>query len=747
MVKATRLATLTALAFLLSVAPSPAAVTFTEVGESAGVRLVHDSLGFRIDTTIDVQNLYGPGVGIEDVNNDGWLDLFVSNGEAGNRMFLNNGDWTFTDASTAMRVGTSKVANGVAFGDLDNDGLMDFTLGNFFSQPQLYKHQQDSFTDFASLGGLIPLIPHEFLELEPESMGVSYADYDQDGFLDIYIANYRDQQDVLYESRGGTYWQYNDSVQVTYTGYGFQAVFLDFDDDGDLDIYVANDFGYNFLFVNQGREGDFAFEEVALSYGVAGGGTSTDPKGMSMGLAVGDYDNDLDLDIFVTNFQLNSFYRNDGPGSRPKSWNWVEVARPLGVEYPINCWGTDFVDLDNDTDLDLVQASGWIYEFRFNQPKENPDQVWLNDGPANNYRFTNITEGSGFGSTQMARGLATGDLDRDGDVDVAIVNNTYYSPTPNAPDPVVYEGYSQLYRNDQDHHENNWLNLRLEGSFGRVTGAKSNRSAVGARAWVTTTDGLTMMREVQAGASFMSHNSMELEFGLGQAEVSSVRVRWPGGSEQTWTDVAANRYWVLQELDPVARPLSFALNSFAAERGTEGVRFTWWSAPSARVVTATLERRVDGGAWSAIVVLEGAAANSGEVWDDAPPAQGMADYRLVLTEDDDLQTVSGVSSFQFGDGNPPVPTAASLGQNYPNPFNPTTRIEFELTRAERAVVRIFDPRGRLVRTLFEGEGVAGSNFVDWDGTNDEGDAVASGVYQYQLETPTKTDARRMVLVR
>ena len=734
----------------LTVGSATGGVTFTEVGESAGIRFVHDSLGFTTEGGQNIQDLYGPGIGIEDINNDGWLDIFITNGGTGNRLFLNNGDWTFTDITAEMNVGESRVANGVAFSDLDNDGMIDFAVGNFYAQPQLYMHHSSRFVETADLMGLVPLIPGDgFFSLDPESMGVSFADFDHDGFLDIYVANYRDQQDVLYESRGGDFWQYNDSVQVTYTGYGFQAVFLDYDNDHDLDIYVANDFGYNFMFRNTGPEGGFALEEVALAHGIAGGGTSVHPKGMSMGLAVGDYDNDLDLDINVTNFQLNALYRNDGPGLRPGIWKWTEVASQLGVEYPINCWGTDFVDLDNDTDLDLVQASGYIYEVRFNQPYDNPDQVWLNNGPDAGYTFTNITEQSGFGSGQMARGLATGDLDRDGDVDVAIVNNTFYDPTADDPNAVVYEGYSQLYRNDQD-ERNNWVNLKLEGMKGRSPEGRANRSAVGARVELTTTEGLTMMREVQAGASFMSHNSLEVEFGLGQAEVERVRVRWPAGEWEEFDGVRANRFWKLTEGDGTPAALDYALVSFEAMSQVEGVRLEWRSAPNFEFIEAEVYRKVAGSddPMQRLTDIDvEVQSNGGVVFDDTVVLGETYVYRILLRDSNGQPLSTAIAEVLAQEDTTPLPLRPQIGQNFPNPFNPQTRIQFSVPRSMQARVEIYDSRGRHVRTLFDGLAAAGTNNVDWDGRNDAGEGVASGVYTYALVTDDGTSARRMVLTR
>jgi hypothetical protein len=741
-------------ASLFASSPTRASVVLTEIGEAAGVRVVHDPLGYRAYDGSSVQDFYGPGVAVEDINHDGWLDIVVANGETGNYLFLNDGDGTFTEIGAEMRVRESRVTNGIAVADLDNDGLNDMVFGNFYREPQLFMHYADVFTDTGELMGFVPLLPGaDESGPYPESMGISYGDINQDGWLDIYVANYRDQPDVLYMSLpGGGYYQYSDRVEVTREGYGFQALFWDFDNDRDLDVYVANDFGVNFLFENMGPP-DYQFVENAVLHEVLGppvGTTPTQainhPKGMSMGLAAADYDNDLDLDLFITNFQLNILYRNDGQGA--KRWLFTDVAKAKGVEYEINCWGADFVDLDLDTDLDLVQASGYIFSANFLQPYENPNKCWINNG-APSWNFSDVSDEVGFNDTMMARGLATGDLDRDGDLDIVVVNNSYYRPTP---DNVIeyYEGHLLLYRNDQQTGRN-WVTLKLEGSKARTDGPEgvANRSAVGARVYLTA-GGLTQMREIQAGASFMSHNSLEVEFGLGDAaSIDEVRVLWPGGAEEYFGGVQINRYQKLIEGRGWASSVPVALVSFDAQSTADGVRLDWVTAPglgasSVEVLRADAEapellRRVD-----VELFLE---QSGGSALDrDVRPGQSYV-YQLILLGADGYSTFSGLAHATAREGSTPAARRPAIGQNFPNPFNPRTTIQFTVPRQMDARVVLYDARGRLVRTLFDGPAPAGTSTVDWDGLDDAGRAVSSGVYTYALITEEGTSSRRLTLTR
>lgn len=749
-----RLLTVT-LVTIAAAATAATPVRFTEVTESSGLRVVHDPLGFQSGDE-QIQNLYGPGVGIEDVNGDGWLDIFIPNGmNMKNKLFLNNGDWTFTDVSDAYGVDDSRVGNGIAFADIENDGRIDFAVGNFNSQPFVYRSTGSRFREIADNLGLIPLLPAEPFLIDPESMGVAFGDVDRDGYVDLHVANYRYQFDVLYKSVGGGFFELTEQLGRA-NAWGFQAVYTDLDNDTDLDVYVANDFGFNFFYENQGPAGGYELVEKAEVMNIAGDeDTATSPKGMSMGLAVADYDNDLDIDIYVTTFLLNALYRNDGPIGRNGTWKFTDVARTAGVEYPLNCWGVDFLDLDLDTDLDLIQTSGFIYSSFFDQPYEIPDQVWINGGAESNWTFEAVNEEVGFASTMMGRGLATGDLDRDGDLDVVITNNTYYEPTydeymAGVEGRLFFEGHTQAFRNDQDTGRN-WVILKLEGSFGTGNGGATNRSAVGARVYLETTDGLTMMREVQAGSSFLSHNSLEVEFGLGDSTVESVQVRWTDGSMETFEDVRENRHYLLVEGTGAAEQVvSAVLNSFEARALDGGVLLEWQSAPGLDIRRVAVERARADAPDTFYPIPEAdvrIGSLGGEIFDPTVVAGVTYLYRIELELGDGTRFPSGVAEVFARSGAAPSNFRARVGQNFPNPFNPKTTIQFELPRRMHARLVIHDTRGRVVRELVDAVLEPGDLTANWDGRDDTGREVSSGVYHYTLITEDGTSSRRMVLTR
>lgn len=724
-----------------------AALTLTEVGQAAGVRVVHDSRGY-MSVGREVQNMYGPGVAWVDMNSDGWLDLFVTNGAAGHFLFLNNSDGTFDDVSALWGVRDSRVGNGVAAADIDNDGDADLAIGNYWAEPQLFLGGGAPLAEVAEIFGLNPLFyapnPEPPFAPKPETMGMSFGDYNQDGYVDLYVANYLRQPDLLMESVTGDYFLRTNKVSFVQSGYGFQGIFCDFDDDNDLDIFVTNDFGYDSLFENQGRDAGWTFLEKAQTYKVSGGASSAEDKSMGMGVAVADYDGDLDLDIFVTNYNKNSLFENAGLVNG--TWRFRERAAEAGVEYGLNCWGADFCDLDLDGDLDLLQASGYIFADVNPQPKDLPNQLYLNDG-APDWTFTEVGEQVGFADRMMGRGLATADYDRDGDVDIAVGNNTFYEPAPDAANPTVYAGHLLLYRNDQasNHH---WVNVRLEGAGQHTIGLGCNRTAAGARVYVSS-GARVQMREVQAGSSYISQNSLEQEFGLGDiASIDDVWVRWLCGSVEHFTGVQPDRFWVLREGAGSAHPVPTAVLALDAVATAAGVRLEWLTSlalPAARVrvlrAPASEPDRMLPLALS--VTVDG---RQGSALDPTVVAGQRYAYQLLLGGADGVEVASAVV-YATALAGEPVARRPRVGQNFPNPFNPTTTLLYEIPHAMHARLQVLDPRGRVVRTLVDAEVTAGRHAVAWDGTDGTGVKMASGSYTYLLVTDQGTSARRMTLAK
>jgi len=725
--------------------------------EGTPIDVIHSPLG-ESEEGVLLENQFGPGVLWADINRDGWPDLMMTNGKigyegygaVGNFLLLNNGDGTFAEVAEWYGVWESDMATGLSAADCNNDGLLDIVVGHMGAEPFYFLGRPTRFQELAEYYGINPLLydasnPPPW-PVVPETMGIAFGDYNEDGFVDLYFANYLYQQDLLFENLGGSYFDRTERVEVTSIGYGFQAVFLDFDNDADLDIYVANDFGFNFLFVNQGEENDYDFEERAKVFRVTGGDHGEE-KSMAMGVAVGDFDNDLDLDIYLTNYYENTLFINGCSEAAGGVWTFSEAAEEKGVEWEWNCWGSDWADLDNDGDLDLMLTSGFISgKPGAVQEKYLPNKMWLNNGPPN-YDFTEISDAAGFNDDSMGRGLATADYDRDGDLDVVVGNATYHDPDP-GPGATIYEGRLQLYRNDQS-EGNHWVVLRLVGGGVHSPGSGCNLSAVGARVYVTAGD-LTQMREIRAGNSYLSQSSMEVEFGFGTRDtIDEVLVRWPCGDEEIFTGADVDGFYWLVETEGEVTALPVALTSFQAIPLQEGIRLEWVIAPGVQVEEyRVLRGPADQGDLGLREILPEFIAGSGPeaVLDrDVQPGARYA-YQLELRGEDGVAVQSAlVYASAVSEG--ALPSRALLSQNFPNPFNPNTKLFFSLPEAGQVRLIIHDARGRRIRTLFSGFAPAGETRLQWDGTDDSGDSVSSGVYTYTLETERGSLARRLVLVK
>jgi hypothetical protein len=729
--------------FLLLVAsPGFAAVPLVEVSGAAGIDLVSDPLGAVIEDNIQ-PNYYGSGFSWADVNTDGWPDLIVSNGGVGRSIFLNNGDGTFDDVSSYFNRNEAVGSSGVAAADMDNDGYLDLAFSNYFAEPFVYEGGRQRFAEKAETLGLRPLLFQPGQEPPnwngPESTGVAWGDFDADGFVDLYFATYRLQSDMLARSLGGDYFQRTDKVYQNTAAWGFQPVFWDFDDDNDLDIYVANDFGRNFLFVNQGPDSGWQFLERAAQYKVSGGGGFPAPSSLSMGVAVGDYDNDLDLDLYITNYNENELYANEGPYG-DGLWRFSRQAVNKGVQYLLNCWGTEFFDAENDGDLDLILTGGWIpSDPILDQGRNIDNKFYLNDG-APDYTFTDVTASSGFSEPdQSGRGLAVADYDRDGDLDVAVWNLSHYDVVTEQIDQV---GTFQLYRNDQN-DGNHWAVFKLQGGgpHGAETGC--NRSGVGARVYLTTAAG-TQMREVRAGGSYLSQSSIEVEFGLGsQTSIDEVRVRWMCGAEEEFTGCEVDRFYKLVEGKGTPDPLPAAVASFAAEWTDEGMHLSWSQAAWLQIEEVTILRAPAGSdAFQPLSIEMDLRADGGDALDSTAEVGSTYRYRLELRGG--LTTAHAMIEARAGRV---LPQRPRLGQNFPNPFNPGTTILFTLPERMHVTLELYDSRGRHVTTLLDEVRDAGENSLPWDGNDADGRKLASGVYRYVLQTDAGSQSRSLTLVR
>ncbi|HEX6803059.1 MAG TPA: CRTAC1 family protein [Terriglobales bacterium] len=525
---------------------------FTDIAKQAG--LGQPIVYGGIETKKYIIEVVGAGVAFIDYDNDGWMDLFVLSGTrlegdppgASNRLYHNNRDGTFTDVTAKAGLVRAGWPSAVTVGDYDNDGFDDIFI-TYYGHNVLYHNNGDgTFTDVTAHARLKQ-------EVVRYGSGCTWVDYDRDGHLDLFVANYLNTTleklpkpgenpdctwkgvavncgprglatgyaQLFHNNGDGTFSEVSkpSGISAAEGSYPMTAVAADFDNDGWPDIYVACDSTPSWLFRNQH---DGTFREEALERGVALSEDGLEQAGM--GIGVGDYDLDGNLDIFKTNFadDTNVLYRNDGKGN----FDDVTIRAGLGVETRYVGWGTGIVDLDNDGFPDVFAVTGSVYpevEKKVpNYPYRTPRLVFRNLGDG---RFEELIEeaGPGVSEPHASRGCAFGDFDNDGDIDVLVWN---------------MNELPSLLRNDVT-SGGHWLKVLLVGS-------KSNRSAIGSR--VTAQYGnRRQTQEVMAQSSFYSCNDRRLHFGLGAETSANLAIRWSNGAAETVASVAANQLIVIQE--------------------------------------------------------------------------------------------------------------------------------------------------------------------------------------------------------
>ena len=525
---------------------------FVEVARKAG--LDHPVLYGSPNPKNYILESIGCGCAVLDYDNDGWVDILVLGGssfagpEPGitNRLYHNNRDGTFRDVTIEAGLTKTGWACGVCVGDYNNDGFDDLFL-TYWGQNVLYRNNGNgTFTDVTREAGL----------LGPASRygaGCAFLDYNRDGHLDLFVSNYVGFEygktplpgeksycfflnmpvncgprglpfgrHSLYRNNGnGTFTDVSEAAGIAGArgNYGLTVVAADFDDDGWPDIYVACDSSPSLLFMNN-HDGTFSEEG-----GVRGVAYSEDGQEQAgMGVAVGDCDGKGRLDIFKTNFagDLPVLYRNLGKGI------FEDVTRQSGlaVDNRFVCWGTGLEDFDNDGWPDISVATGHIYpelERRFpDSPYKSPLLLYRNLGHGH---FEELFDeaGSAILEPHSSRGIAYGDFDNDGDIDMLVVN---------------LGEHPSLYRNDVS-GKSHWIKIRLEGTA-------SNRTAIGARVEITAS-GKKQMKELQSQSSFLSCNDFRLHFGLGVEQAADVAVRWPNGHRQTLPALKADQLYTIKE--------------------------------------------------------------------------------------------------------------------------------------------------------------------------------------------------------
>jgi hypothetical protein len=536
-------------------------VVFQNISEKAGLSRWRHVMGtpekqFIIETV-------GSGVALLDYDNDGWLDIYLVNGstyDAENgkatpphaALFHNNHDGTFTDVAGTAGVTNDRWGFGVAVGDYDNDGWPDLYVTNFGKNRLYHNNRDGTFTDVAEKAGVA---------LGNWSSGPTFGDYDGDGHLDLFVPGYVHydfqhppipgtamvafptcefrglkvmcgprgligEPDHLFHNNGdGTFTDVSvkAGVEDKNSYYGLTAVFADLNNDGKVDLAVANDSTPNYLYINKGN-GMFEDASYASGYALNENGKET----ASMGIAVGDYLNNGWLDLYNTVFSddYNPLYRNEGDA------NFTDVSYPSGiaeVTIPFLGWGTGFLDYDNDGWLDLLAVNGHVYPGVDKSDwgttfAQRP--LLFHNLKAGKFEVVPPVKGTGLSMTLVGRGAAFGDLFNDGKTDVVI--NELEGP------PVLLRNVSP------DHHH--WVGLKLIGA------AKSPRDAVGATVYLTA-GGMRQRRDVMSGGSFASSNDQRLHFGLGDSSsIDQVEVHWPDELVQRLKLTAGvDRYYSVEE--------------------------------------------------------------------------------------------------------------------------------------------------------------------------------------------------------
>jgi hypothetical protein len=522
-------------------------ILLRDVTSQTGITFVHTDGGSGLHYVMETVSA---GLALFDYDGDGDIDIYFLNGAPlkgtkfdkapKNELYRNEGGWRFTNVTDQAGVGDTGFGLGVAVGDYDNDGDPDIYLNNY-GPNVLYSNNGDgTFTNVTEKAG----VDNGF----QVGAGTCFLDMDKDGDLDLYVSIYLEfsyekhvtittkgfpvyanprfyppHPDFLYRNNGdGTFTDVSKSSGVgDHAGWGMGTVCCDYDNDGDTDIYVANDVAENFLFQNDGTG---KFEEVGLMTGTAYD-LHGDEQG-SMGVDCGDYDNDGWLDFYVTSYQgqLATLYRNLGNGM----FEDVTLVTGAGVgTLPHVTWGNSFVDFDNNGFRDIFVACGHLQD---NVEKFDDTTTYfarnillMNTGDG---KFIDVSDQSGDGMKikLSSRGAGFDDLDNDGDVDVVILNSRR-EPT--------------ILRNDSP-SKGHWLQVRLKG-------VKTNRDGIGARVKVVSGD-LTLIDEVHSGRGYQSHYGTRLYFGLGNRDkVDRIEVRWIGGGVDIIENIGVDQLLTITE--------------------------------------------------------------------------------------------------------------------------------------------------------------------------------------------------------
>jgi len=535
-------------------------VVFEDITKQSGLASWHHTMGTPQKQFIIEAN--GSGVGLIDYDNDGWLDIYMVNGSTYDALdgkaepphaalFHNNHDGTFTNVAAKAGVTNDRWGFGVAIGDYDNDGWPDIFVANYGKNRLYHNNHNGTFTDVGEKAGIT---------LGNWSTGVTFGDYDGDGRLDIFVAGYvhfdrsnlpvpgtkavsysfcnfrgvsvmcgprglEGEGDHLFHNNGdGTFTDVSVKAGVNDPNkyYGFTSVFVDLNNDGKVDLAVADDSTPNYLYINKGG-GKFEDDSYASGFALNQDGREV----ASMGLAVGDYENNGLDDLLVTTFSddYKVLYHNDGDA------NFTDVSYHAGIAQdtiPFLGWGTEFIDYDNDGWKDLMMINGHVYpavdKYDWGTTFAERPLLYRNL-QGKKFQLVPPVKGTGLAVVTPGRGAAFGDLFNDGKIDV-VINSLDTTPV--------------LLRNvNADHHH--WVEMKLVG------GPKSPRDAVGATVYLTA-NGMRQREDVMSGGSYISSNDQRVHFGLGDSTtVNEVEIHWPSGAVEKLKLPSVDRIFTVEE--------------------------------------------------------------------------------------------------------------------------------------------------------------------------------------------------------
>ena len=653
---------------LLSISNSISQVTFQDVAEQMGINYTYGVFA------------YGGGVSFFDFDNDGNDDLSFSSYNSENVYLLKNNTSSFLNITPQTNILDTVHSKTILWNDYDNDGDQDLFIANFNSRNSLYKNNGNfSFADVTIESGL---------KTETQnSTSACIGDYDNDGWTDIYVLSFASNiPNTLYHNNGdGTF-----SDVTVFAGVGdtsklpLACSFFDYNLDGWCDLYIANDRqGGNTLFKNNGNG---TFTDVSFE-------SNTNLHFDCMGIAIGDYDNDLDLDIYVSNGpDGNGLLRNNGDGT------FTEIAAQLGIQVNKICWGVNFIDLDNDSDLDLFVSvmadSGGI------------------DAGASNVLFENLGDGTfaqminaGFeNESAFSFGNAFGDFNNDGFCDIAVMNSTPY--------------LFSLWQNNGT--SNNWLKLKLVGT-------NSNKNGIGNIIEVIAAN-KHLIRYTQCGSSYLSQNSRTETIGVGELNmIDTVRIKWTSGIVDEYINLNVNQNIICTEGETI---LPVELTSFTAKANNNEVILNWSTATETNNQGFDIERKSNG-QFEKVGYVAGFGTTTevkAYTFTDKTVGSGNYTYRLKQVDFNGTFEYSPEVEVEVG-----AAKVYQLSQNYPNPFNPNTTITFDLADESQVSLIVFDVLGQEVSQLIHEELEAGIHSINFHASS-----LNSGVYFYKLRVQSQS---------